>query len=248
MFRWAPSKNPSVIRNNKDPPAPSLPYPLPRQSFTLAGGHRSSQWPSYPSTPATCPGNDHRPGLALVFSIASASSLSARHPTEENKHTPTPLSICTPIRLAAYAQHRRIPSARVTLRREIVPSHSLNVPDPPPRFLTIARCVVLFFKPFPFSLLASAIVSSTRCSMLRYESVRHFGIDILIYETSIDNCVAYDDVHDVATMTLYSANRIELNVYSHERSHRVNHKVKQVRSQTVFQGIVSRWELVRFRN
>lgn len=45
-------------------------YPLPRQSFTLAGGHRSSQWPSYPSTPATCPGNDHRPGPALVFSIA----------------------------------------------------------------------------------------------------------------------------------------------------------------------------------
>lgn len=155
VFRWAPSKNPSVIRNNKDPPAPSLPYPLPRQSFTLAGGHRSSQWPSYPSTPATCPGNDHRPGLALVFSIASASSLSARHPTEENKHTPTPPSICTPIRLAAYAQHRRIPSARVTLRCEIVPSHSLNVPDPPPRFLTIVRCVVLFFKPFPFSLLAS---------------------------------------------------------------------------------------------
>lgn len=43
-FRWAPSKNPSVILNNKDPPAqPPRPYPLPRQSFTLAGGHRSSQ-------------------------------------------------------------------------------------------------------------------------------------------------------------------------------------------------------------
>lgn len=84
-FRWASLKNPSVIRNNKDPPAPSLPYPLPRQSFTLAGGHRSSQWPSYPSTPATCPGNDHRPGLALVFSIASVVP-----PDRENKHTPTP--------------------------------------------------------------------------------------------------------------------------------------------------------------
>lgn len=70
MFRWAPSRNPSVILNNKDPAgAASAPYPLPRQSFTLAGGHRSSQWPSYPSTPATCPGNDHRPGPALVFSI-----------------------------------------------------------------------------------------------------------------------------------------------------------------------------------
>lgn len=66
--------------------------------------------------------------------------------------------------------------------------------------------------------------------MFRYESVRHFGIHILIYETSIDNCVTYDDVHDVATTALYSAKRIELNVYSHERSHRVNHKVKQVRS------------------
>lgn len=41
-FRWAPSRNPSVILNNKDPPAqpPRAPYPLPRQSFTLAGGHR----------------------------------------------------------------------------------------------------------------------------------------------------------------------------------------------------------------
>jgi len=74
-FRWAPSKNPSVILNNKDPPAhgastasyPLPGFPAPRQSFTLAGGHRSSQWPSYPSTPATCPGNDHRPGPALFF-------------------------------------------------------------------------------------------------------------------------------------------------------------------------------------
>ena len=70
----------------------------------------------------------------------------------------------SPVRLTAYAQHRRsVPSARVTLRHEIVPSHSLNVPDPPPRFLTIVRSVVRspHRAPFPFNLLASrAIVSS----------------------------------------------------------------------------------------
>lgn len=59
----------SYSKQQRPAGAASAPYPLPRQSFTLAGGHRSSQWPSYPSTPATCPGNDHRPGPALVFSI-----------------------------------------------------------------------------------------------------------------------------------------------------------------------------------
>lgn len=59
----------SYSKQQRPAGAASAPYPLPRQSFTLAGGHRSSQWPSYPSTPATCPGNDHRPGPAFVFSI-----------------------------------------------------------------------------------------------------------------------------------------------------------------------------------
>lgn len=59
----------SYSKQQRPAGAASAPYPLPRQSFTLAGGHRSSQWPSYPSTPATCLGNDHRPGPALVFSI-----------------------------------------------------------------------------------------------------------------------------------------------------------------------------------
>jgi len=75
----------SYSKQQRPAGAASAPYPLPRQSFTLAGGHRSSQWPSYPSTPATCPGNDHRPGPALVFSIAFHVFVSLRYLEEKKR-------------------------------------------------------------------------------------------------------------------------------------------------------------------
>lgn len=76
VFRWAPSEKPFSYSKQQRPASSrrATAYPLPRQSFTLAGGHRTSQWPSYPSTPATCPGNDHRPGpgtrlLSIAFRV-----------------------------------------------------------------------------------------------------------------------------------------------------------------------------------
>lgn len=68
-FRWLPSRNPSVILNNKDQPPRALRIRFPGNHLLLLEAIASLQWPSYPSTPATCPGNDHRPGpAALVFS------------------------------------------------------------------------------------------------------------------------------------------------------------------------------------
>lgn len=95
----------------------STSYPLPWQSFTLAGGHRSSQWPSYPSTPATCPGNGHPPA-------ATTRLLHRLHPTEENKHTPTNNRTAgggyTPCLCTGYYTST-VCTPRVTLRPEIVP-------------------------------------------------------------------------------------------------------------------------------
>lgn len=98
---------------------PSTSYPLPWQSFTLAGGHRSSQWPSYPSTPATCPGNGHRPRQPLVFpTIASSSSSST---TTRRRKTNARLQTTVRRRIHPHPAHGNTGTAcrpRVTLRRE----------------------------------------------------------------------------------------------------------------------------------
>lgn len=170
-FRWAPSKNPSVIRNNKDPPAPSLRIRFPgnhlllleaiarhngqvihplrllaRETTTARGWHSSS--PSPPSarfphaTRQSKTTNTHLHILSLPRPPHHLFHLS--HPLSHDLYT-------SPVRLTAYAQHRRsVPPARVTLRHEIVvPSHSLNVTDPPPRFLTIVRSRRSFSSPSP---------------------------------------------------------------------------------------------------
>lgn len=139
-------------KQQRHPQAPllSTSYPLPWQSFTLAGGHRSSQWPSYPSTPATCPGNGHPPA-------ATTRLLHRLHPTEENKHTPTNKPYTAggggytlpPPRLhgiyttQARCVHRELPCAQ---RLFLVPRKSSTTTVPPND-----RCVVPL-RPDPASL------------------------------------------------------------------------------------------------
>ena len=138
-------------KQQRHPQAPllSTSYPLPWQSFTLAGGHRSSQWPSYPSTPATCPGNGHPPA-------ATTRLLHRLHPTEENKHTPTnkpytaggggytPLPpLCT-----GYTQHRHGVYTASYLAPRDCSSFLVNRP-PPPFLLTIAVSFLFDRIPLP---------------------------------------------------------------------------------------------------